>query len=62
MKAEMDQNGLITIKPENGAEAFALKAWSESASVNVEDFKRCESAYFRSSKLLIDANFPWSEE
>lgn len=62
MKAEMDQNGVIIIKPESGAEAFALKSWSESASVDIQDYKRAEESYLRGSKLLIDANFPWLEE
>jgi len=29
MKAEFDEYGVVHIKPENSAEAYALRAWSE---------------------------------
>jgi hypothetical protein len=58
MKAEMTGDGIITLYPETTLEAFALKHWREKSTINVEDFARCESTYWRGSKLLIGHTIP----
>jgi len=37
MKAEMSEDGVITVKPESSIEAYALRKWMEVAYISVED-------------------------
>lgn len=53
MRAEMTDEGVITLFPESAFEAFALKHWKEQSTVKVEDLQRCESTYWLGSKLRI---------
>lgn len=57
MIATMDENGVLTIKPETPVEAFALKTWSDSY-----DFTQEAQRVGRKSILLIDANLPKATE
>lgn len=57
MKAYMDENGKITIRPESAIEVHALKRWLEDAMVSVSDLDRDETClYIRSSRLLVTAD------
>ena len=37
MKVELDENGKLTIYPESGMEAFALKEWSKDYFSHIEN-------------------------
>lgn len=56
MKAEMSEDGVITIRPESSVEAYALRHWSDKASFAVETEDgvqgRIDSRY-----LLINADW-----
>lgn len=53
MIAEMDQSGVITIRPETGAEAFALRHWSIKAEIDQSLPQYAENCVIRSSMLVI---------
>ena len=53
MIAEMDEYGVITIRPETGAEAYALKAWSDKAAIGQSLPQYAEHCVIRSSMLII---------
>lgn len=53
MIAEMDESGVITIKPETGAEAYALKAWSDRAVIGQSLPQYAEHCVLRSSMLIV---------
>jgi hypothetical protein len=53
MRAEINENGMLTLSPESPLEAFALRQWSDSYHVDASDGKTTNS-----SVLLIDASWP----
>lgn len=53
MKATMDANGTIVLKPENGAEAFALRYWVQLNLIEVDDLTRNETHHWRSQGLMV---------
>lgn len=55
MKATINESGAIVIRAENSVEAYALRCYQESAKVEITDLKRCETSYWRGSKLIIAA-------
>lgn len=58
MKASMDSKGVITLKAETGAEAFALQQWMGKASIPVNDLQRCLNNHWNPSWLAVDATGP----
>jgi len=58
MKAILDSNGSITIKPDTIAEGFALK---HIASTKSEDFCECCNSY-KTPWLIIDTNTELEDE
>jgi hypothetical protein len=58
MKASMDSNGVITIKAETPMEQYVLGLWADKALIKVDDHRRMEEFYFRSSLLIIDHSDP----
>lgn len=55
MKATMDENGLITLAPDNPTEAYALKAWVEACQV-VD--KATGQAFIAPAILKVDTTWP----
>lgn len=53
MKVTISQFGVMSIEPESGVEAFALRVWCEKALVQVDDTPRRECAYWRGSMLVV---------
>jgi len=53
MKAELDEHGVLTVKPETPTESYALKKWAQEAWVPAEDVKRLESGHIRGSMIVI---------
>ena len=55
MKATMDLTGVITITPETGAEAYALRVWRDKNHV-IEHriLGNFDLPYYRSEGLAID--------
>lgn len=58
MKAEMSEDGVITIRPESALEAYALRQWSDKAFIAAEDVMRAESGKWKSSAIKVAANWP----
>lgn len=58
MIANMNANGIITLKAETQLEAYALRKWAESAYVGQSNIKTCEPGHWRSSALMVDASAP----
>ena len=58
MKVTMSGNGVITITAENGAEAFALRHWTEKARIDIEDLPRALTCHINPTYLMIDARSP----
>lgn len=53
MKAEIDENGLMTIYPETGTEAFAVKQWVSINWVNSQsNASRNKQGHFRWSSII----------
>ena len=61
MKAEMNKCGVVTLVPETGVEAYALKAWCDKAIVPMNDVERKEQYYTRGSMLLVRLDLAQSE-
>jgi len=57
MKAEMSEDGVITIRPESSIEAYALDQWSMSAMVRQDDLQRMEAYHWRGSFIIVDTNY-----
>lgn len=53
MRAEMREDGVITISPESSVEAYALKKWNESAFIGVDDHARAINHHLDPRKILI---------
>ena len=53
MKAEISENGVITIIPENSTEAYAMKRWGSDAWVSMQDIIRGENGHWRGSMLML---------
>lgn len=53
MRANMDENGVITLQAESSVEAYALGKWRDHALVEVNDAARRENCYWRGSQLLV---------
>lgn len=53
MRAEMNENGVITLSPETSAEAFALSQWASIAVMPVSLSMQNEDAIIRGSMLMI---------
>lgn len=62
MKAEMDERGVITLRPESSIEACALNQWVDGALIETNDLVRMERCYWRGSRLIIAAEIQRSEE
>jgi hypothetical protein len=54
----MSAAGVITLQPETGAEAYALRHWVNNNLVLQDDVMRNESAHWRGSGLLVNAEPP----
>lgn len=54
MKAEMDDDGVITLTPESSIEVYALKAWYKTARVEQQDLYRIENHHWRGSRLKVN--------
>lgn len=52
MKAELNENGVMLITPDNATEAYALKHWVESALIEVPEPLRLENCLWRGSMLM----------
>lgn len=57
MKAEMSEDGVITIRPETGLEAYALKRWNENYHPEISG-----QQIGITSLLLVDVSIPTEEE
>lgn len=55
MKATMSQDGVITLEPETGVEAYALRKWSGTNSIVLmpKDLMWNEDTYWRGSGLIV---------
>lgn len=62
MKATMDGNGLITITPETGAEAFALRKWTdENYDPRYTEYRPNQEktqGMFRGNNLIVVSSLP----
>lgn len=58
MRAEMSENGVITIRPESSVEAYALRKWNDSAFIKVDDQMRMLDCHLDPRKILVEANWP----
>lgn len=56
MKAEMSEDGVITIRPESSVEAYALRRWSDRYSWQSPDDSAKMVGY--QSTIKIDASWP----
>ena len=54
MKAELNENGVMCITPENSTEAYALTRWSADAWVMTNDMKRMENGHWRGSMVVVN--------
>lgn len=57
MKAEMSEDGVITIRPESSVEAYALRKWNDSAFIKVDDQMRALNCHLDPRKILVDTNW-----
>lgn len=57
MKAEMSEDGVITIRPESSVEAYALRKWNDSAFIKVDDRMRALNYHLDPRKILVDAKW-----
>jgi len=57
MKAEMSEDGVITIRPESSVEAYALRKWSDSAFIKVDDQMRMLDCHLDPRKILVEASW-----
>lgn len=62
MRAEMNENGCITISAESPLEAFALRRYAESGFVNRPDATLKEGCFLRGSHIIIDGTWEKKEE
>lgn len=53
MKAELDENGVLSIIPETPTEQYALKKWSTDAMVLMRDDRLHENQFIRGSMILV---------
>lgn len=58
MKATMSAAGVITLQAETSVEAYALRHWVNINLVLQDDMTRNESAHWRGSGLLVNAELP----
>lgn len=58
MKADLNENGVMTLRPETPTEAYALKHWTEAAWLVREDPTRIEGGHWRGSMLIVDTTVP----
>lgn len=57
MKAEMSEDGVITIRPESSVEAYALREWVGGSLVEIADLPRNEAAHWRASRIKVDSSW-----
>lgn len=58
MKAEMSEDGVITIRPESSVEAYALRRWMEVAYISVEDPLRDIRNHVDPRLISVNASWP----
>ena len=59
MKAEMNSRGVITIKPESGVEAFALRRFAGNLASVVDEDERQFEAY---PARLLNVDHAWDDD
>ncbi len=57
MKTEMNEDGVITIRPESSVEAYALRQWMDHQKIQDSDGPTALCS-LDTSKLLINAEWP----
>ncbi len=63
MKATMDIMGVITVTPENGAEAFALDQWMLKAqTLSADPHPLGPRAAWRGGSLRIETKYEWEKK
>lgn len=58
MKTELDENGMITIRPESAVEAYALRQWADKGEIEVLDVASDKVINIHYSRLCIDSSWP----
>ena len=58
MKAELNENGVLTVTPETPTEAYAINHWVNEAWVPQGDLMRNESGHIRGSKIIVNGLVP----
>lgn len=53
MKAELDENGVLSIVPETPTEQYALMKWQIDATVHMRDDKLHENEFVRGSMIIV---------
>lgn len=57
MKAEMSEDGVITIRPESSVEAYALRKWMETAFISVDDPMRDLRNHIDPRRICVNADW-----
>lgn len=62
MKTEMSEDGVITIRPESGVEAYALRQWSDKSFIRIDDHARAINHHLDPRNICIDARWPQEDK